>query len=202
MSEEETDPKDGSDKEPSGDGQPEKVEISRSELEKLQKKSKDFDGIVEADKINKRNGRTIPGAEPIKEKEKEDIDDELTEEFITKKELDATLQKQVDDIAIAELNKDPFINEHYEEILPFVIFREGERKTVDGIKAAFSRGAKVLRSELPADKPKKDDTDKKVKSELAKDSGLGKGKDKESKPERKSIIPKQEKMEDWYGDKK
>ena len=207
MSEEEKDLKDGdensddtgqSDKKNNADSsdKDEKVEISKSELEKIQR---DRDNYREATLAAKRKGRTIPGSEPIKEKEKEDVDDdELTEEFITKKDFLKGIEKS----AIKEASKNPEVDENWDAIMEFYNSRHG-KETVEDILADIEVAHKTWKSMHPStDKPKEDDTDKKVKSELAKDSGLGKGKDKESKPERKSIIPKQEKMEDWYGDKK
>ena len=197
MGQEDTDPKTGD--EPAGDGQPEKIEISKSELEKLQKKSKDFDGRVEANKNKKREGRTIPGAEPIKKEQPSDDDgvddDNLTEEFITKKDFLKGIEKS----AVKEASKDPEVDENWDSIVEFYSPRHG-KETVEDILTDIEIARKTWKAQQPAsEKPKEDDADQKVKSDLAKDSGLGKGKDKESKPEHKSILPKNEKMEDWYG---
>ena len=206
MSEENKDLKNG-DENSDGAGQPdkkndtdssdkdEKVEISKSELEKIQR---DRDNYRDATLAAKRKGRVIPGSEPIKEKEKEDSDDELTEEFITKKDFLKGIEKS----AIKEASKDPETDENWDSIMEFYTARHG-KETVEDILADIEVARKTWKSMHPStEKPKTDDTDKNVKSELAKDSGLGKGKDKETKPERKSIIPKQEKMENWYGPQK
>ncbi len=220
MSDEDKDPKDGEEN-AEGTGQPEKkqttddsdkgekVEISKSELEKLQKKSKDFDGMVEAGKKKDRIGRTIPGAEPEKGKGKvkdaddesdddDNDDDELTEEFATKKDL----QKHIDKLAMSELQKNPFIDSHYDELLEYVHFKTGERDTIEGITAAFNRAVKGWKSDHPDYKEpvdEKEDEGKKAAAALGTDAGLGKGKEKNPQPEKKSILPKKQNMKDWYG---
>lgn len=183
----------------------EKVEVSKSELEKLQKKSRDFDGMIEADRKKKRLGRTLPGAEPEKKDspkadDADDDDDDLQDEFVTKKEL----QKQIEREALKEASKNPIVDEHYEEVLEFLTFRSGERDTVEGIVAALERAAKVWKSENPdkVSEAKEDDEDKTAKSEIAKDAGAGKGKDKKPETKKKSVLPKNETMDDWYGDSK
>ena len=213
MSEEEKDPKPGEEKSPKDNGQPEKkptdseeekVEISKSELQKLQKKSSDFDGIALRLKKKEQAGRTIPRAEPENKKEKSadenaDDDDELEEEFVLKKDF----QRQIEKSAIKEASKNPEVDENWDSIMEFYIPRHG-KETIEDILADIDIAHKTWKAQNPSfeKSESKKDTGLKTAAELAKDSGLGKGKDKESKPERKSIIPKQEKMEDWYGDKK
>lgn len=212
---EETDSEEEKDDKKSEDSD-EKVEISKSELDKLSKKAKDFDGLTLRLKKKKRKGRVLPGSEQeAKEKKssKEDDDSEDTDDeddsekaqkgdFVTKKEF----QKQIDDDAISEASEDPIIDEHYDEILEYLTFRPGERNSVKGTVAALKRAAKAWKADnlddTKDDAKEEDDEDKTSKSDLAKDSGTSKGKDKETKPAKKSIIPKKEKMSDWYGDKK
>ena len=204
MSEEKKDPKEGEEKQPSGTGQPdnkdtdEKVEISKSELEKLRKKSTDFDGLADRLKKKDRAGRVLPGAEPVKkEKEEEDDDDELKEEFVTKKDFQKTIEKS----AIKEASKDQEVDDNWDSIMEFYVPRHG-KDTIESIISDIEIAHKTWKAQqpVPSKEPeKKEDEDKKSTSDLAKDAGLGKGKDKQPKPVKKSILPKKEKMQDWYG---
>ena len=171
----------------------EKVEISKSELEKIQRDRDNYrDGLL----ANKRKGRTIPESEPIKkEQPSDDGTDNFQSEFVSKKDFLKGIEKS----AVKEASKNPEVDENWDSIMEFYNTRHG-KETVEDILADIEIARKTWKAQQPApEKPKEDDTDQKVKSDLAKDSGLGKGKDKESKPERKSIIPKNEKMTDWYG---
>lgn len=204
MSEQDKDPKEGEEKDPSGNGQPEKkdteekVEISKSELETLQKKSKDFEGLADRLKSKERAGRVLPGAEPVKKEKEpsdEDGDDELKEEFITKKDF----QKQIEKSAIKEASKNPEVDENWDSIVEYYNARHG-KETVEDILADIEIARKTWKAQQPTPKePKKDEEDKTSVSDLAKDAGLGKGADKNPKPEKKTLIPKKEKMSEWYG---
>lgn len=208
MSDDDKDPKGGennsddsgqSEKKLSTDSE-EKVEVSKSELAKLQKKSQDFDGIVESNRKKNALGRTLPGAKPQTDKvvpsDDDGSDDDLTEEFVTKKDFKKQIEKQ----AIAELHKDPDIADHWEEIMEFYTPRStDDTDTVEGIVAIGKRALKVYRSEHPI--PKEDDKgeDKKIIADIASEKGLGKGKEKNTTTKKKSILPKNEKMTAWYG---
>jgi len=208
MSDEDKDPKGGEDNSDdagqSEKKQPteEKVEVSKSELEKLQKKSQDFDGIVESNRKKNALGRTLPGAKPQKEvggsSDDGEDDDDLKEEFVTKKDF----KKQVEKQAIAELHKDPDIADHWDEIMEFWTPRStDDTDTVEGLVAIGKRALKVYKSEHPTPKEEKEDAGVKIASDLAAETGLGKGKEKDTTTKRKSILPKNEKMTDWYGKK-
>jgi hypothetical protein len=74
------------------------------------------------------------------------------------------------------------------------------KDTVEDILADIEVAHKTWKAQQPSKEPeKKDDEDKKSVSDLAKDAGLGKGADKNPKPEKKSILPKKEPMTSWYG---
>ena len=210
MSEEKKDPKAGDEKQPAGTGQPakkeptiseEKVEVSKSELEKLQKKSKDFDGIAESLKAKNRVGRTIPGAEPKVKKEKSDDDagedgeDDDSQEFVTKKDFSKNIEKS----AIKEAQKDSEVDENWDSIMEFYQPRHG-KDTVDDILADIQTAKKVWKAEHPsAPATDKGEGDTKVVADLAADKGLGEGKEKKPESEKKSIL-KQNKtsMKEWY----
>jgi len=214
MSEEIKDPKDGeNNSDDNGQSEKklptdEKVEVSKTELEKLQKKSKDFDGIVESQRKKAASSRTLPGAKPTKEKDDSSDDDDsdddddggLNEEFVTKKDFKKTIEKQ----AITELHKDPDIADHWDEIMEFWTPRStDDTDTVEGLVAIGKRALKVYKSEHPEKPEKKDDENKEVIAALGTDAGLGEGKEKKPDAKKKSILQKKTKMEDWYpGQKK
>lgn len=211
MAEEKGDLKPG-EKTPEGTGQlekkpadtGEKVEISKSELETLKKdaglKEQYRKGLI---RINKARGRILPGAELEEEpkgKEEEELDDEgnpikkkKTEDFVTRKELVTRDEKE----AIAEACQNEEIAMNWEDVIVFYVPPKDNTKEAkkQAIFDAHRRWrAEQGMSEKPEDQGKKDTGD------LAIDKGLGKGKEKDTglKPEKKSIIPKKEKMEDWY----
>jgi hypothetical protein len=205
MSEEEKDPKGGFEKKPSETDQSEKVEISKSELEKLQKKSNDFDGLVLADRERKRKGRNLPGSEIQSDKSnKENDNSDDSQEFVTKEDFKKHEKVQVQKTAITELQKNPEIDEHWEEIMEYYNPRPGESDTIEGIVSAGSRALKAWKTDHPNAPAKQDNEgDKKVISDIASDKGLNEGKDKKPVQQRKSLLRNdQTPMQEWYGKKK
>lgn len=209
MSDEEKDPKDGDDNS-DDNGQSEKklptdekVEVSKSELETLQKKSKDFEAMVESKRKKDASSRTLPGEKPTKEKDDssddDEDDDELTEEFVTKKDFKKTIEKQ----AITELHKNPDLADHWDEVMEFWTPRStDDTDTVEGLVAIGNRAFKVYQSEHPSKPDKPEDDSAKNAAAVGTDAGLGKGKEKKPEAEKKSILTKKEKMTDWYKGKK
>lgn len=171
----------------------ETVQISKSELEKLQKDSKDKENYKQGLLAMKRKSRTIPGAEPA-EKKKED-DEFKEEEFVTKQDF----QRQIEKSAIREASKNPEVDENWDAIMEFYNARHGKDATED-ILTDIEIAHKTWKAQQPSKEPEeKDDEDKKSTSDLAKDAGLGKGKDKGNIiAPKKSILPKKEKMSEWY----
>lgn len=215
MSEEKKDPKAGDEKQPIGTGQPakkeatdsdntEKVEISKSELEKLQKKSKDFDGIAESLKAKNRVGRTIPGVvAPVKQKEKSDDDTgedddagDDSQEFVTKQDFAKNIEKS----AIKEAQKDPEVDDNWDSIMEFYQPRHG-KDTVEDILTDIQTAKKVWKAEHPSAPAPKDkgEGDSKVASDLAADKGIGEGKEKKPEVQKKSILKQNRTpMKEWY----
>lgn len=212
MSEENNDSKEGEEKLPSDIGQSEKkpstdseekVEISKSELEKLQRDSKDKEGLIAQKRKADLSSRTLPGEKPTKEKDDssddDEDDDELTEEFVTKKDFKKTIEKQ----AITELHKNPDLADHWDEVMEFWTPRStDDTDTVEGLVAIGNRAYKVYQSEHPSKPDKPEDDSAKNAAAVGTDAGLGKGKEKKPDAEKKSIIRKKEKMTDWYKGKK
>lgn len=212
MSEEDKDLKNG-DKTLEGSGQPEKkentdasqkeekVEISKSELEQIKR---DRDNYREGLLANKRKGRTLPGSDINSEKSKKEEDgDGSEEEFITKKEFQATQKAQAQKTAIAELQKNPEIDEHWDEIMEYYSPRPGEANTIEGIISAGNRAFKGWKADHPTAKTpekKEEGEDKKVISDIASDKGIGSGKDKPQQQEKKTILNKgSTPIGEWYG---
>jgi hypothetical protein len=214
MAEENDDLKLGEKKTPEGTGQPEKkptetgeekVEISKSTLEQLQKdaglKENYRKGLI---RLNKARGRILPESESDEEPKRKEPEEEFDEfgepikkakkeEFVTKKELVARDEKD----AIAEACQNEEIALNWEDIVIFYV--PPKENTKEGKKQAIFDAHRRWRaeqgmSEKPEDQGKKDTKD------LATDKGLSKGKEKDTgqKPEKKSIFPKKEKMSDWY----
>ncbi|MBT9165079.1 MAG: hypothetical protein DDT23_01094 [candidate division WS2 bacterium] len=163
------------------------VTISKSELEKIQTERENYRKAVI--RLNKAKGRFLPGLEPSKPKEEEFGREE--EEFVTKKELQQRDQKS----AIIKACEDPEIDENWDEIIVYYRPISGT-ETVEEIVADIQRAKKAWRADNPL--PEKPKVEKKPEAELAVEKGLGKGKEKEAKPPKKTIIPKKSKMEDWY----
>jgi len=188
-----------------GDQKPEeKVEVSKSELEQLRKdaglKENYRQGII---RINKARGLILPGSEteePPTKKEEEELDEfgepikkKKTEEFVTKKELAKMEEKK----AIAEACKNDEIAENWVDIVVFYV--PPKDASYETKLEAIQKAHKLWRADKGlTDKPA-DDQGKKDTAELAGDKGLNKGKEKtDQQPEKKSILPKKEKMTDWY----
>jgi hypothetical protein len=205
MEEEQKDLKVGEEETPTGDDLPEEkttkpeesaskvpdgmVQISKAELEKLEEEKENYrKGMLSV----KRKGRTLPGVESENKPKVDDYGDIVPEpEFITKKEFIAKEQK----LAISEACKDSETDEYFDDIM-FYYRPEHGQDDRDNILLDIQKAKKLWR----ADNPKVDNTAKKVAVELAADKGLGSGKKKEATPapERKHIIPKHEKMTEWF----
>jgi RNA polymerase subunit RPABC4/transcription elongation factor Spt4 len=99
--------------------------------------------------------------------------------------------------AIAEACKNDEIAENWVDIVVFYV--PPKDSSYETKLEAIQKAHKLWRAnEGLTDKPA-DDQGKKDTAELAGDKGLNKGKEKtDQQPERKSIIPKKEKMTDWY----
>jgi hypothetical protein len=222
MAEEPKDLKDGKEEIADGAGQPEKkpasptgedadkkanepemVQISKTELEKIKEERDNYrKGVI---RLNESRGRFLPGSEPSKpepKKPKSKIDFEDDEgdddedktpkgDFLTKKDLQFRDEKAAIRRACAQ---DPELNEHWAEII--VNFPpDWSRDSIEDIIAGLQHAKtvwKALNPDKPIDQGKKDTAD------LAADKGLGKGKEKQPTPEKKTIIPKKEGMSGWY----
>jgi len=201
---------------PSGDDQPEngasgasgatgatgpedKVTISKSELEKLQKDASDADNLRGAVKrLNREKGRHLPEQEPDRKKSKseddedDDDDDDGREEFLTRKDL----IKRDERTAINKACDDPIVDENWNEIMAHYTPKRGKDSAEDIL--ADIKDAKEMW--LALNPQKKPDIGKKNTAEIANDKGLNKGKEKhtDAPKERKIIIKPKEKMENWY----
>jgi hypothetical protein len=191
----------GGDKKPQ---EPEMVQISKAELEKIKAEKENFRmGVI---RLNAR-GRFLPGSEPLKaepKKPKSDIDFEEGEgeeeedkkpkgDFLTKKDLQLRDEKSAIKRACAE---DPELDEHWNEIIGNFP-SDWSRDSVEDIMSGLAQ-AKLVWKAMNPDKPV--DQGKKDTADLAADKGLGKGKEKEptKDPDKRTFIPKKEGMESWY----
>lgn len=228
MAEEEKDLKEGEEKTPTGDDQSdkktpdleedleegeepsdEKVEISKPELEQLKKDAEEKENYRKAViRLNRERGRRLPGSEPEKKPkakieeeefgadEEEKMREKMKGEFVTKEEL--TLRDE--QAAISEACRNEEIALNWDEIIVFYIPPKENSYTAK--LAGILKAHKLWRADKGlTEKPEKTEEEKKKEKEakdLATEKGLSKGKEKKPKPEKKSIIPKKEKMEDWY----
>lgn len=175
--------------------QDEMVSISKSELEQLKEEKNNYrEGLLSA----KRKGRTLPGVDldtkpPVVVDDFGGDDNDTHQEFITKKELTGRDQKS----AIIETCKDSETDEHWDDIM-FYYRPEHGQDDKEGMILDIQKAKKLWSLDNP--KPKPGDQGKKVTADLAADKGLGSGKVKDTTPtpERKHIIPKKEKMDEWY----
>lgn len=214
MSEEtKEDLKEGEDKTPAGDDQPDKkdadspeedssedeeVKISKSELEKLRKDADEKENYRKAViRLNQKNGRKLPGLElekkPKSDNDDDDDDDESKGDFVTKQELVNRDEKQAVDKACE--NEEIALN--WDEIVVFYI--PSKDNSYNTKLAGILKAHKLWRLDKGlTDKPKEQDGGKKATKALVEEKGSAKGKDKKSAEKKKSIIPKKEKMEGWY----
>ena len=172
------------------------VNISKADLEKLQTEKENYRLAVI--RLNKDRGRTLPGTEPDKKPKPSDDDGgddggDSADEFVTRKEL----LKRDDQAAINEACKNPEIDEYFNEILVYYI--PPADKTYEAKLTAIQKAHKVWSAtDKPPEKPV--DPGKKITQDLATDTGVEKGKEKDTKPPsgERHIIPKKEKMTEWY----
>jgi len=192
---------------PTGTGQPEKtvpepgakketeedtVMISKAELTKLQEEKENYrKGMLSL----KRKGRTLPDVKPdgqsrINYEDGESGDD--GNEFVTKKDFKGREQKS----AIAEACQDSEVDENWDDIM-FYYKPEHGQDDRDNVLLDIQKAKKLWRANNPI---KPEDQSKKVVANLAADKGLGSGKEKKANPpaEGRRIIPKNDKMTDWY----
>ena len=181
------------------------VTVSKSELEQLRKDAGEKEnfrkGII---RLNRERGRNLPGSEPEKKpKADEEELDEFGEkkkpegDFVTRQELALRDEKR----AISDACKNEEILLNWDEIIVF--YQRPKENTYETQSAAIATAHKKWRAENGiTDKPdEKEDARKKAekaKQDLASDKGLGTGKDKKPTPPKKTIIPRKQKMDDWY----
>jgi len=185
------------------------VQISKSELKKLRKDSKERDNLSKAViRLNKKIGRVLPGSEPIKKKKKDDEGDDFgatgpsEDKFVTKKELAMRDEKRA--INKACDNEELALN--WEEVIAFYI--PPKTASYESQLAAILKAHKLWRadkgitgkSEEDKKKEEEEKKAKKAKKDLSNDEGLDKGKEKKPTSKRKVIIPRKTKMDSWYPD--
>ena len=185
------------------------VQISKSELEKLQKDAGEKENYRKAViRLNRTKGRVLPGAEPEKKPKVGEGDEFATgasgpteDKFVTKNELTLRDEKR----AISDASKDEEILLNWDEIIVF--YQRPKENTYDTQLAAINNAHKLWRADKgltdkPDEETEKEKKAKKAKKDLANDKDLGTGKEKKPAPLKKTIIPRKSKMEDWYPDKK
>ena len=179
------------------------VTISKSELEQLRKDAGEKEnfrkGII---RLNRERGRNLPGSKPEKKKKVddesgEDFGETPKEEYVTKQELVLRDEKR----AVSDACKNEEILLNWDEIIVF--YQRPKENSYETQSAAIANAHKLWRADNGiTDKPdeKKEAKKKadKAKQDLASEKGLSKGKDKKPTPSKKSIIPRRQKMEDWY----
>jgi len=181
------------------------VTISKSELEKLQKDANEKENYRKAViRLNKAKGRVLPGSEP--EKKPKADEEELDEfgqpkkpegDFVTRQELALRDEKR----AISDACKNEEILLNWDEIIVF--YQRPQENSYETQTAAILNAHKLWRADKGlTDKPdEKEEAKKKAekaKQDLASDKGLSDGKDKKPTPPKKTIIPRKQKMDDWY----
>ena len=199
--ESDSDKDDDDDSDDSEDDSDEEVKVSKSELEQLRKDAKEKEsyrkGLI---RLNKARGRNLPGSEPVKKKKADDDDDDFgetpKEEYVTKQELVLRDEKH----AVSDACKNEEILLNWDEIIAF--YQRPKENSYESQSAAIQNAVKLWKAdqginENPEKKEAKKKADK-AKQDLASEKGLSKGKDKKPTPSKKSIIPRRQKMEDWY----
>ncbi len=173
------------------------VTISKSELEQLRKDAAERDNLSKAViRLNRLRGRSLPGSEPEKktEPDKDEYDDHPNlENYVTKQELLKRDEKSV----ISKACENPEIDENWDDILVYYVPpRDNDYESkLEAIYKAHRLWSVEKKLENP---PKPESKEKQVTQELTSDKGLNKGKEKNTTPPKKSIMPKKQKMEDWY----
>ena len=173
----------------------EEVKISKSELEKLQKDAGEKENYRKAViRLNKLKGRSLPGSEPEKKPEPP-VDEygEPKEEFVTRKELLERDNKAI----INKACENTEIDENWDEIIVF--YTPPKDDSYESKLSAILRAHKLwLVDKKTEEIPEPKDKGKKATKELATEKSLSKGKWKEAETPKKSILPKTQKMEQWY----
>jgi len=180
--------------------------IPKSELEQLRKDSKEKESYrLAVIRLNKKNGRNLPGSELVKKK-KVDIDEfgdkeELTEDkFVTKQELVERDEKRA--VSDACKNEETLIN--WDDIIVF--YQRPRENTYETQSVAIQNAVKLWKAgKVITDKPVEEDKKKadKAKQDLSSEKGLSAGKDKKPNTlNKRTIIPKKQNMSDWYGKEK
>ncbi len=176
----------------------EEVKVSRTELEQLRKDAGRAEELRKAViRLNKARGRVLPGSEPEKKPEPK-VDEfgepvEPKEEYVTKKEMLQRENRQV----ISEACKNPEVDENWDEIIVYYI--PPRENTYEAKLEAITKAHKLWSLDRKAgEAPKEEDKGKKATTELAAEKGLSKGKEKEPEAPKKSILPKRQKMSEWF----
>jgi len=193
-----------------GSEEGETVKISKSELEGLQKKANEGENYRKAViRLNRDKGRSLPGSEPeknTKPKPSEDGDgfEDGGEEtapkgdFVTKQDLAVRDEKKA--ISKACENEQTALN--WDDIVGY--YQKPKDNSYESILEAINRAKRLWRADkgIAAEEPKEDDEKKakQAKQDLGADAGKNKGKEKLPVEKKKSILQKNEKMEDWYKD--
>ena len=180
------------------------VQVSKSELEQLRKDAGEKENYRKAViRLNKARGRNLPGSEPVKkkadEKEGEGVfgEEKPKGDFVTRQELTLRDEKR----AVSDACKNEEILLNWDEVIVF--YQRPKENTYDTQLAAINTAHKLWRNDKGiTDKPDEKEEEKKkaerAKQDLASDKGLSKGKDKKPTPPKKTIMPRKEKMENWY----
>ena len=192
-----TEPEEGGEEEKSSkESLEEEVKISKSELERLQKKEEEGENYRKAViRLNKSKGRSLPGSEPEKKPEPpvDEFGEPKKEEFVTKKELLERDNKNV----INKACENPEIDENWDEIIAF--YTPPKDDSYESKLSAILKAHKLWSVDRKVEEtPEPEDKGKKATTELAAEKGLNKGKEVEPKTPKKQIIPKRQKMTEWY----
>lgn len=166
-----------------GDDEEETVIVSKKEYEK-----------TERDRDNYKKGLLSLKEKGKKKTEKKEV--KQVDEPLSKKEF----QKANENQAIRIACKDSDIEENWNKIVKFYTPRHG-KNDVEGIVEDINDAHTLFQKK---NEDKEDDEDKKSTADLASDKNLQAGdtsKKKNSKLERKSVIPKKETAQDWYLEK-
>jgi len=172
--------------------------ISTSELKDLRKKAKDGENYRKAFlKDIKGKGRNLPGSELVKKKVEEDPFDDGESKFVTKQEL----AKHDEDLAVRNACKNEEVLINWADIIVF--YQRPRENTYETQSAAIQSAYKLWKAN-EGDNTVEEDKKKasKAKQDLSSEKSLNTGKDKKPDSPRKIIIPKRQKMVDWYGKQK
>lgn len=173
----------------------ESVTIPKAELDKIKR---DLENYKRGLLAYKTKNRKLPLSTRAKKERSEDVWDEEPDEsdkFVTKEEYYANVEQTAISKALSD-DSLKGLDDNWDKVMEYYTDRHG--KTVDGLVENIKDAYYLWKIRQPNPPKEEEIKTKKDISKLAQEKQISKGKEVKSTPQKKSILPKQKPMEEWY----